>query len=204
MEFGPCLLKQLNPDLSITTVSESRTLAWVTGQIIVDNDWGFNSIDIEYDKVASSLIQLLRVKQVCYLVWEFCHTAKNCEEVAVAQSSLLDVVGFNVIFEYCGVFVNLADSPPFKSLVLSWLHLINIRVVQRAQFRRKLSVSPSLARRNDRVHFGFQISCASLVPFHGCNGSLAVPSFDHVAIFSRCKARTVSHCSLHKISNLFD
>ena len=193
VEFSPRFLKQLHPHFAIATVRKGRTSSRVAGQVVVDNDGSLDAVDIESDEVAASVVDLIRIEEVFDLFCVFGHAAQHGEEVAVAESALLYIVWVDAFREDLRVFIDLADSPPFKLFVFAWLDSVDVRVVQRAQLRRKFSVSPSLARCNDRVSLSFQVSSALLVPFHGLDSSFAVAAFDHVAISTRGHARTVSH-----------
>ena len=99
MELRPCLLEEADPELPVTASRKDGLSSSVHRKVIVYDYRHLIAIDVEPYKVDTGLVDLLGVKEGLYAVRELGQRTQGCQEVAVAQLALVDVIGLNPTFK---------------------------------------------------------------------------------------------------------
>jgi hypothetical protein len=148
VKLGPCLFKEADPELTIVWTCEAG-FAVHSGDVIINNDWGLDSVDVDTHKVDTSLIGFLVDKTGLDILGLFCHGAKAGEVVAIAEAALIDVIGFNAISKDFGVFKDLCGTLPLDSAHAHKVTVVVATVDETRKLGWELGVSPLLTLLND-------------------------------------------------------
>ena len=98
--------------------------------MIIDDHWGFSAVDKKSYHVDTGLIDLFRHEHVLDSLRELGQRAERCQEVAITQFALVDVIRLNAIFEHMHLLVYLTGAFPAKRSVEGFVHLIDGWIVK--------------------------------------------------------------------------
>ena len=98
--------------------------------MIIDNHWGFSAVDKKFHHVDTGLVDLFRHEHVLDSLRELGQRAERCQEVAITQFTLVDVIRLNAIFEHMHLFVYLTGAFPAERPIERFVHLIDGRIIK--------------------------------------------------------------------------
>ena len=117
--------------------------------MIIDYYRSLLTIDKKVYQVDSCIINFLGDEHGFHSLRILSKRAEYRQEVAVSESTLFDIIRLNTISEKIYRVIDLASAFPPIILVFLYIHFIYVRVIQRAQFRWEIRISPLLSYIDD-------------------------------------------------------
>jgi len=112
MDLGESLLEHHDPHLATLARRESGNAPIKYWEVIVDNDDLLLTIDEQADSVDTATVHSLTNKTALNTRWNLSQSRQRGEEVAIAESTLFDVVTIDTTSENAAIRVDLRGTLP--------------------------------------------------------------------------------------------
>jgi len=114
LQFCPRFLNKDNPKLTLSVAFGEGWLAPLAGDPVIDQDSSFVAIDVEINHVASCIVSLIIFKQILNILWFLSDGSQCCQVIAVSNTTLLNILGGDVIIVKCDIVKDIASALPCK------------------------------------------------------------------------------------------
>ena len=144
MQLRPGFLEYTNPYLTVTACSEGWLTVRFAGQEVVDDDWSVLAIQEETHHIDASFVNLLSHEHGLDAMGHLGERAERRQEVAVAQTALVDITRLNTVFKDVNRVVDFSRPLPSVRIIGVSVDLVDVCIVERRALRRKIFISPGL------------------------------------------------------------
>ena len=129
MKLGPSFLKQADPELAVSASRKRWFPIGLDREVIIDNNWRILPVQEELHHVDARSIGFLRHKHVHDPARHLRERAQSGQEVAIAQATLMHVIGFNTILKDVHRVVDFTRSLPCERVIGMRVNLVDRSIV---------------------------------------------------------------------------
>ena len=125
MQLRPSFFEQHYPKFAIFTICKAWSIV-SCGEIVIYDNWRFNSVDEEFNKVDSGSVYILCNKDIFDSLLTFSQRTQNCQKVTVSKCTLVYIVRMNTVTKYTRIWKKFWSSLPLNAvcvqLVVTWFY----------------------------------------------------------------------------------